>query len=189
MRRALLASLVALVALSCGYQPVYGGQADPFHVVLARTTMADGMLAAEVVSGAREALAKEGALAGGDGYPRIEVEVLRQDESSEGIAAPSDGGLGASANFGPRARATLVGLVARAYVVRTPGGPAERDTGDTRAMDMVASDVTGGVTDPRADSFHHEDASRLVARRLGERLAMRILGVPTATDEAMGREP
>jgi hypothetical protein len=178
-----------LVAFSCGYRAVYGGQSERFHVVLASSLVADAMAASEVVSGVREALAKEGALAGGDGYPRIEVEILRTDESSEGIAAPSDGGAGASANQGPRARATEVALVARAHLVRAPGAPEERDTGDTRAMDLVASDVTQGLPDPRADLFHHEDALRLVARRLGERLALRILGVPTAGDEGMGREP
>jgi len=151
--------------------------------------VADAVACADVVGGVREALAKEGALAAGDGYPRIEVEVLRDDESSEGIAAPGDGGLPASVSQGARARATEVGLVARAHLVRTPGGPEERDTGDARAMDLVASDVTQGIPDPRADLLHHEDALRLVARRLGERLALRILGVPTASDEGMGREP
>jgi hypothetical protein len=178
-----------LLSASCGYRPVYGGPVDRFHVVLSRSLVTDAVACADVVSGVREALAKEGALAGGDGYPRIEVEVLRADESSEGIAAPGDGGLLASVSQGARARATEVGLVARAYLVRTPGGSEERDTGDTRAMDLVASDVTQGSPDPRADLLHHEDALRLVARRLGERLALRILGAPTVSDEGMGREP
>jgi hypothetical protein len=169
---------------------VYGGHdAERFHVILSRSIVADAMAAAEVVSGAREALAKEGALAGGDGYPRIEVEVLRTDESSEGIAAPNDAGIGGSQGGGPRARATEVGLVARAHLVRAPGGPEERDTGDVRAMDLVASDFALGAPDPRSDALHHEDALRVVAHRLGERLALRILGVPTASDEGMGREP
>ncbi len=185
----LLLSLFAFF-FSCGYHPVYGGhEGERFHVVLSRSIVADAIAAGEVVSGAREALAREGALAGGDGYPRIEVEVLRADEASEGIAAPSDAGIGASAGGGPRARATEVGLVARAHVVREPGAPEERDTGDVRATDLVASDFAQGVPDPRSDAFHHEDALRNVAHRLGARLALRILGVPTASDEGIGREP
>jgi hypothetical protein len=39
-----------------------------------------------------------------------------------------------------------------------------------------------------ADLFHHRDSMRQVGRRLGERLARHILGDPTASDEAIGRE-
>jgi hypothetical protein len=179
-----------LLASGCGYRAVYGAHdSERFHVVLTRSLVADAAASAELVSGVREGLAKEGALAGGDGYPRIEVEVLRADEGSEGIAAPNDAGAGASVNGGPRARATDVGLVARAHLVRSPGGAEERDTGDMRAMDLVASAVTQGLPDPRTDLIHHEDALRGVARRLGERLALRILGVPLVSDEGQGREP
>jgi hypothetical protein len=183
-----LLSLFILFVFSCGYHAVYGGgDTERFHVVLSRSIVADAMAAGEVVSGVREALAKEGALAGGDGYPRVEVEVLRADEASEGIAGP-DAGIGASQGGGPRARATEVGLVARAHVVRGPGAPEERDTGDVRAMDLVGNDFAFGAPDPRSDALHHEDALRAVAHRLGERLGLRILGVPTANDEGMGRE-
>jgi hypothetical protein len=187
-RRTLAGALLVLAA--CGYRPVYGsGGALHLHVVLSSSLVPDAIAAAEVVSGVRETLAKEGALAGGEGYPRIEVEVLRADEASEGMAAPNDAGVGSGIGGGPRARATEVGLVARAHLVRSPGGPQERDTGDMRAMDLVASAVTQGVADPRSDLLHHEDALRLVARRLGERLALFILGMPVPTDEGMGREP
>jgi hypothetical protein len=157
-------------------------------VVLVRSLVADAVATDEVLSGVREALAIEGALAAGDGYPRMEIEVLRADEASEGIAAPS-ATIGSAAGGGARARATEVGLVARAHIVLEPGGLAERDTGDVRALDLVASDVALGVPDARADAMHHTDALRLVARRLGERLALRILGNPTASDEGIGREP
>ncbi len=181
--------LLALALAACGYHPLYGGEAPTrLHVALARSLVADAVATDEVLSGVREALAKEGALAAGDGYPRIEVEVLRSDEASEGIAAPSLA-LGSAAGGGARARATEVGLVARAYVVLGPGAAEERDTGDVRAMDLVASDVSMGVPDPKADAMHHSDALRLVARRLGERLALRVLGNPTASDEGIGREP
>jgi hypothetical protein len=184
-----LGGLAALL-LGCGYHVVYGGAgSEKLHVVLVRSLVADAVSSADVVSGVREGLAREGALAGGSGYPRVEVEVLRADEASDAIAAPNDAGAGASINGGPRARATLVGLVARARLVRAAGGPEERDTGDMRAMELVGSDVTLGVPDPRTDAFHHEDALRGVAHRLGERLALRILGIPTVTDEGAGREP
>jgi hypothetical protein len=150
--------------------------------------VADAVATDEVLSGIRETLAKEGALAGGDGYPRLEVEVLRADEASEGIAAPSVA-LGSAAGGGARARATEVGLVARAYILFEPGAAEERDTGDVRAMDLVGTDIALGVPDPRADAMHHTDALRLVAHRLGERLALRVLGNPTVSDEGIGREP
>jgi hypothetical protein len=183
------ARALLLALASCGYHAVYGaGSPDRFHVALSRSLVPDALASAEVVSGAREALAREGAFQGGDGYPRLEIEVLRADESSEGIAAPDDGGIGASAGGGPRARGTEVGLVARAHVVFAAGGPEARDTGDVRAMDLVASDFALGQPDPRLGALHHEDAMRLVAHRLGVRLALQILGVPVASDESMGRE-
>jgi hypothetical protein len=181
--------LAAVFAVGCGYHPLYEGEAPTrLHVALRRSLVADAVTTDEILSGVRETLAKEGALAGGDGYPRMEVEVLRSDEASEGISAPS-AALGSGAGGGPRARATEVGLVARAYVLLGPGGAEERDTGDVRAMDLVASDIVLGIPDPRADAMHHADALRLVARRLGERLALRVLGNPTASDEGIGREP
>jgi hypothetical protein len=183
-----LSLLMLLTSTGCGYHAVYGGEEPTgLHVVLARSLVADAIASDEVVSGLREELAREGALAAGAGYPRVEVEVLRADESSEGVAAPS-AALGAGPNGGPRARATEVGFVARAWLVRAPNGDRERDTGDVRAMDLVASEIAAGVADPRADAFHHADALRAVARRVGQRLALRVLGHPTASDESIGRE-
>jgi hypothetical protein len=178
--------------VACGYHAVHGGEGEArLHVVLARSIVADAVASDEVVSGAREELAREGVLAPGDGYPRLEIEVLRVDESSEGIASPSSPSLssvGSGAGGAPRARATEVGFVARAWLVRSMGAAPERDTGDVRAMDLVGADVSSTLPDPRADLFHHEDALRAVARRLGTRLASRVLGHPAASDEAIGRE-
>jgi hypothetical protein len=190
------ASLVVSLACACGYHAVYGGDTERFRVVLVRSLVPDAIASDEVVSGVREALAREGALAAGEGYPRVEVEVLRADEASEGIAAPSAAlggsvsgtGAGSSGAQGPRARATEVGLVARACLVRTKGGTCERDTGDMRAMDLAASDLTAGAPDLAADAFHHRDVLRDVGKRLGARLADHILGNPAASDEAIGRE-
>jgi hypothetical protein len=190
------AALAAALAWGCGYHAVYGGETERFRVVLVRSLIPDAIASDEVVSGVREALARDGALAGGEGYPRIEVEVLRADEGSEGIAAPSAAlggsvsgtGPGSSSAQGPRARGTEVGLVARACLVRANGGTCERDTGDMRAMDLAASDLTAGAPDVASDAFHHRDVLRGVGKRLGDRLARHILGDPTASDEAIGRE-
>ena len=193
---ALCAWLVVLVG--CGYRTVYGGETERLRVVLVRTLVPDAVATDEVLSGVRETLAREGGLASGEGYPRVEVEVLRADEASDGVAAPSVA-LGGSVSSsgpsspagatGPRARATEVGLVARACLVRMRGGPCERDTGDVLAMDLVASDLgASGSPELASDAFHHRDAMRGAGKRLGERLARRILGEAGATDEAIGRE-
>ena len=96
-------ALAALVA-ACGYQPVYSGQPGRLHVKVVRSAVPDAVACDEVASGVREELAAAGALAAGDEYPRVEIEVLRADETSEGVAA---------AAAGPVARATDVAVVAR----------------------------------------------------------------------------
>lgn len=176
MRRAV--TLLALVSAACGYRAVYGGTAGKrVAVVLMRAAVADSVAAGEVASGVREELAREGALAAGSGYPRVEIEVTRIDEASEGVAATTVGGSSV-----PQARATEVGVVARAWVVRVAGGEHERDTGDVRAL--VDEGVTSGAeasssADSTAiDALRHDDATRAAARRTGTRLAQRILGRP-----------
>jgi hypothetical protein len=164
--------------LSCGYHSVYAaGPQGKLHVVLVQSLAPDAVAADEVVSGAREELARAGALEGGDGYPRMEIEVLRADESSEGIQA------GAS---GPVARGTGVAVVARAWVVPAPGEAAAHasETGDMRAEESITVDQTAlGADDPRAAVFHRADARRAAARRLGRKLAARVLGQPSASED------
>jgi hypothetical protein len=62
--------------------------------------------------------------------------------------------------------------------VRTPGGERERDTGDVRAFETVAVAV-----DARMSTFRQSDALRVAGRRVGKRLASRVLGIPAPTDE------
>jgi hypothetical protein len=158
----------------CGYAPVHGGApAEHLHVHLAESKVPDAVASDEVLAGAREELARMGTLAAGDGYPRVEVEVLRADEASEGIAAVPD----ADGRLLPQSRATRVGLVARAWVLRAPGGERERDTGDLRVFETVAV-----APDARAATFRHSDALRVAGRRAGKRLATRIMGLPSASD-------
>jgi len=162
--------------LSCGYHPLYGGvPTERLHVKLVRALVADPVAADEVVSGVRDELARAGVLEAGEGYPRVEVEVLRADETSEGVAAGAGG---------PRARALDVGIVARAWVARAPEAPPERDTGDLRAQESISVDETGvGTPDPRAGGFHGADALRAAARRLGQELAHKVRGEPAAGED------
>jgi hypothetical protein len=173
---------------SCGYHSVYAaGSPGRLHVKVVRALVADAVAVDEVASGVREELARAGALQGGDGYPRVEVEVLRADETSEGIAAGSTG---------PVARGTGVAIVARAWVTAEDGAAPQADTGDMRAEETIAVDdvETGGVAgtggtgvsaspDPRASAFHHADAARAAARRLGRKLGARVLGQPAASED------
>lgn len=160
---------------SCGYRPIYGAVGlERLHVRIVRALVADAAAVDEVADGMREELARAGVLASGDGYPRAEVEVLRADESSEGIAAGSSG---------PVARGVDVGVVARAWIVRTAGGPRKSDTGDMRCDEVIAVDETAGALDPRAAAFHDADARRAAARRLGRKLAAKLAGYPAADEE------
>lgn len=170
-----IAAIAAFACVSCGYAPVHTGVADEhLHVVLSASRVPDAVASDEVLAGVREELARGGALASGDGYPRCEVEILRADDASEGIAAAAD----AAGRLQPQSRATRVGLVARAWVLRAPGAEHERDTGDVRAFETVSI-----ASDSRAASFRHSDALRAAGRRVGQRLASRIMGLPCPSDE------
>ena len=172
--RSLTLAAVWLVACGCGYQAVYARQAGKLHVKIVRSLVADAVAVDEVASGVREQLARAGALESGEGYPRVEIEVLRADETSEGVrAGPA----------GPLARGTDVAVVARAWIARAPGQEPEGDTGDMRAEDTVAVDEGIAAPDPRASTFHHADALRAAARRLGHSLGARVLGLPATSEE------
>jgi hypothetical protein len=178
MRERILAVFASsCLILSCGYHSVYAaGPQGKLHVKVVRSLVADAVSADEVASGVREELARAGALEAGEGYPRVEIEVLRGDETSEGIAA------GAS---GPVARGAGVAVVARAWVVAAADAAPQGDTGDMRAEESIAVDETAGLggPDPRASAFHHADASRAAARRLGRKLGARLLGQPSASED------
>lgn len=164
---------VLALCVACGYQPLYatpGGEA--FHVHLSKNLTASAVVADEVLRGARETLAKEGALASGDGYPRLEIEVLRADESSEGIVS-----MNAPEGQVPKARASELGVVVRAFVLRRSGAAAELDTGDLREGLLAGAPLGDSVR----ETWQREDSLRAVARRLGGRAAMKVLGHPVVT--------
>ncbi|WP_394838966.1 hypothetical protein LVJ94_18925 [Pendulispora rubella] len=170
-------AMVCSVA-GCGYRALYAQPGEVrLSVVLVRARVADAVANDEVLSGMRTTLAREGSLAAGTGYPRVEVEVLRADEASEGIASGTD----ATGARVPQARATQVGVLARAWIVRAQNGAHEADTGDVRAFNVVES---SGATGLVAEGMRHDDALRAVARRVGQRLALRVLGHPVARDES-----
>jgi hypothetical protein len=169
-----LAAALAL-SVSCGYAPVYPtGGSDRLRVKLTRSLVGDAVAADEVAQGAREELARQGALEGGEGYPRLEIEVLRADETSEGVVVAP----GTVAGIG--ARGTTVALVARGRVVEQAGDEPVRDSGDVRAEAAIAVDETSGAPDAVASSFHFADALRSAARRVGSKIARRAMGLPAA---------
>jgi hypothetical protein len=176
-KAAAVGGLVSLLA--CGYRPVYGTSAPVrLHVKVVRSAIADPVAADEVAAGMRDELAREGLLEAGEGYPRAEVEVLRADYASEGIAA--SGGA-------PLARATDFAVTARAWIVAASGAPPESDTGDVRGELVAALDVLGpgpgAPVDLRATVLHDADALRAAARRVGRTLARKLVGEPAATDD------
>jgi hypothetical protein len=111
------------------------------------------------------------------------------DEMSEGIAAVPGAARGTEIAgtpvrpplpLAPLARGTRVGVLARAWVEPSAGAARERETGDMRT-----TDVRRAESDPRLEALHQDDAARAAARRLGARLARRILGEPETSDEGM----
>jgi hypothetical protein len=176
---------------SCGYRPLYGGdRADERFCVVGTTPLvADASVVAEVQAGMRSGLSRGGALRSGKTYPCVVVEVLRIDATSEGISAvpggsrrESPGGLPISPGGAPSplARGTRVGVLARAWVERAAGAVHERETGDLRTADVMQAEG-----DARLEAFRLDDALRAAARRLGQRLARRVLGEPDAPDDGM----
>ncbi len=169
--------MCSLQISACGYSPLYSAPSgERLSVALVGARTGDAITSDEVVAGVRDALAKEGALAPGSTYPRVEVEVLRVDETSEGIAAVETPG-----GHVPRARATEVGVVARAWIARDASGSHEADTGDLRSLDVAAAPSEGDSLS--AEAMRHDDALRATARRLGQRLALRVLGHPVSPNE------
>jgi hypothetical protein len=177
VRRIVATSLVfgGLVggASSCGYRAVYGGD-DPeerLAVVAAPSRVPDARAVQAVLAGARSELGRAGVLRGGEGYPRLVVEVVRVDEVGTGIAAPDDP---------PQARGEAVAVVGRGWVEPSPEGDPERDTGDTRRSERITVGQSAV-----ADQMLHDEALAAAGRRLGRALAQRVLGEPVPADEAL----
>ena len=169
------ACLLTIAGAGCGYQSAYAGAgSEHLHVVLVSSKIPDVVATDEVLAGVRDALARRASLAAGDGYPRCEVEVLRIDEASEGVVATPN----VDGRLLPQSRATRVGIVARAWIVPAKGQPPTRDTGDVRAFETSAVQETAA-----ASAFQTDDAWRAAARRLGNQLGSRLMGLPSASED------
>jgi len=167
MRSLALLLLLAASALGCGYQLVHAPSdpLGPFAVTGGSARAPDAALAAAAEEGARAELARAGQL-GGRGAPgEIEIELLRVDETGQSISLGSAGIPGAG---GVQVMATGRGRLRRAGSTA-----AERDTGDVRVSDTAAR-----ATSVAGAAVTRDEAGRMAARRLGETLVRRLLGVP-----------
>lgn len=164
-----LSLAVALAFGGCGYRLGHA-PADPlgpFVVVAGRVYVPDAASIAAAEEGARAELARAGELAPGGATGSVELEVLRIDETSEGIAlAPGKAAM-------PLARGVRVTVLGRARLRRAGSEAVERDTGDLRVSE-VAARADGAA----AGGLVRDEVGRAAARRLGEALVRRLLGVP-----------
>jgi hypothetical protein len=186
---ALLASLASFAA-GCGYRPLYStASADPegpFAVVSSPARVASAIAIAAAEAGARTELARAGQLAScspdsDKGCASMIIEILRVEETSEGIAleaAPS------GAPERPVARGVRLTITGRARIRASNAaeGAFLRDTGDVLATEVISSEP-GAPQSVARFSIHRDEAVRLAAKTLGERLARRLLGVPDPGDD------
>ena len=175
-RRSARGSLAALLALAsfasaCGYRPLHANvpEGERLAVVVVASHVTPAAASDDVAGGVREALSESGALRAGTAHPRVEIEVVRIDQESDAIAD-----VGGS----PRARGQRVGVVARAWVKRSPTEPATTDTGDVRAFTVIAAETEPGL----AAELVLERAARAAGRRVGLRLGARVMGHPVASE-------
>jgi hypothetical protein len=166
---------LALGLAGCGYHLVHGGARDalgPFAIAVTAVRVPDAALAAAAEDGARAELAKNGELASDrSSAGSIAIDVLRVDETSEGIAVDR-----AAPNV-PLARALRVTVTARARLSRAGSAAVERDTGDVRASEIVAR-----PRDAASAVVARDEAARAAAQRLGAVLVRRLLGFPDPGD-------
>lgn len=190
--RAISVAALAVISGGCGYGPVRGavdaaGTPGELAVIGGPASVPSAAAIAAVEAGARAELARAGRLAScspreGSGCSAVLVEILRVEEESAGIALGRVDPTGGPGD--PRGRGVRVTVTGRARLLangpdRQEGqGGAGQGTGEVRASEVVSS---GG--DAVRFSSTREDAVRLAAMRLGERLARRILGLPDPSDE------
>ncbi|MEI7893531.1 MAG: hypothetical protein WCI05_10580 [Myxococcales bacterium] len=164
-----LTLLLVVGGLSCGYHSV---RQEGLHygLGLVRSNVADPVVADEVVAGLREGLLRGGAALGNaDGFPRVEVEVLWAGDTSVSIMSNASG---------TRARALEVSASGRAWIVLEKGGVPTSDTGDMRVVAMGAPQET-----LQSEGTVQAGRLRALGRRLGNKLAARLLGAFGPRDE------
>lgn len=178
-----IVGMAALAGTACGYRPLAahdttarGGEPASGRLAVVRAVgLAPYPAAADALTAAVSArLAEARELRSGEGYPRVEIELLRVDELAEGIAE-----VGAS----PLGRGVRIVVVGRARVVRAAGEEPAFDTGD------VSANVVASASGPATSALVvREEAAVGAARALGRRLAERVLGLPAPTDEGRGND-
>lgn len=156
-------ALSLLGSAACGYRPLHATMAEPLAVAGARAPFADASIETELLAGARAELSRAGVLRAGQDHPRLVVEALRLEDEPAGLARHGSG---------PSARAIRLRLAARAWIERHPGS-TEGETGEVVVETFVAAEDRA-----LAESWREQHAVRAAARRLGEELARRILGLP-----------
>src|ERR1019366_8605647 len=102
---------------------------------LVRTLIADVVASDEVAAGVREELARAGMLEGGDGYPRVEIEVLRASDTGDLRAAETIAVDEGPAGPDPRASAFHEADALRAAARRLGRTLAYKVTGEPGASD------------------------------------------------------
>lgn len=166
----------ALGASACGYRAAYVDRPGVRYTVSAApfsTPHPEAVGAA--LAGARAALSQASALSPGTGYPRVVVELLRVDELPAGIASGQAG-----SPAGPLGRGSAVGVAVRAWVETSRGAAPTNETGDLRRVDYVAQGP-----EAIASAYAYENAVEGAARRAGEALAARILGIAEPANDPM----
>lgn len=170
--------VVALVS-GCGYRALAshdgtGGAGPRLFVAHGPTVVPSARSADALVAAVSGRLAEANELRGGDGYPRVEVDLVRIDETVEGLA---------STGSSPISQGLRVTVVGRARVVRAKGEASALETGDMSAHVTVTS---GGTS--ASALVLRDEASVGAARILGRRLAERVLGLPAPSDEGRGSD-
>lgn len=185
---AVAAVWVGLAPLGCGYRSLneMRDPLGPYEVRLGELRTASPEVSVDVLGGARSALARAGMLgAKGCGTddvsscPVLFIDVVRIDESG---ASP---GWDASKQT-IVSRGIWIRAVGRARLYSDVGKSALlRDTQDVAASVLISPQSPS----PHASVWHREQALSAAARKLGERLALKIMGMPDPEPDELAFAP
>ncbi|MDX2054132.1 MAG: hypothetical protein SFV15_17160 [Polyangiaceae bacterium] len=167
-----LFGLMLAVLHGCGYRSVYAEFPGKVRLSVAAPKSRVAYLGAVggAVDGLRTALSQNAAYSWSDGYPRVELEVVRVDERPVGVLELKPGV--------PLGRGSEVSVTARAWVLSAKGEAPTRSTGDVRRTRAY-----GHAAGAAANNVEREKAIRRAAEATGQALAERILGLPVASDD------
>jgi hypothetical protein len=150
--------------IACGYQPEVGQSSSQHYAVAAgRTSVPDPTMLPDVLLSARSELANHQALAS-DPFPRLVIELVALEERASGLQATVQRPIG---------RSTTLNLAGRAWLQREPDGKSCWDSGVIWVSDSYQ--VAEGF---QRDTLDRDDLRRSLARRLGQQLMSKVLGLP-----------